>query len=1093
MRILLAATAALSALAVSGCEQAGAQDEGRLTSDTFDAFELRNIGPAFMSGRISDIDIHPDDPSTWLVSVGSGGVWRTENAGTTWTPLFDDQPVYTIGTLTIDPNAPDVIWVGTGENVGGRHVSWGDGVYRSTDGGQSWENMGLGASEHISEIIIHPEDSNTLWVAAQGPLWSSGGERGLYKSTDGGESWENVLEIDEWTGVTDLVIDPRNPDRLYAATWQRHRTVAAYMGGGPGTGIYRSDDGGESWERLEGGLPTGNLGKTGLAISPQNPDVVYAAIETERREGGVWRSTDRGQSWVKMSDEVGGGTGPHYYQELFASPHNFDEIYLVSNYSMVSRDGGASWDPVSTEYKHVDDHAIAFRDDDPDFILFGSDGGLYESLDGMETWRYIANLPVTQFYKIAVDDDFPFYNVYGGTQDNNTQVGPSRTLNRHGIRNSDWEIVVFADGHQPATEPGNPDIAYGQWQQGNLVRFDRTTGEVIYIQPQPEPGEPAERFNWDAPILVSSHDPARIYHGSQRLWRSDDRGDSWTTLSGDLTRDEDRMQLPLMDRQWSWEASWDVYAMSNYNTITSIAESPLNEDLIWVGTDDGIIQLTRDGGASWTQINAGALPGVPERAFVNDIKADLFDEDTVYIALDNHKEGDFTPYLYVSRNGGRSWTSIGEDLPEDHIVWRIVQDHENPDLLFTGTEFGAFFTVDGGENWIELNAGSPVISYRDLQIQRRENDLVLGSFGRGIFVLDDYTPLRNVSAEALEEDALLFTSRDALWYMEEHPLAFSAGGSMGHGYYRADNPPFGAVFTYYLREGLQTAAEIRQAAEADLDSTPFPGFDAVEAERRESTPNVWLAISDAQGNVIRRVTGPVEAGFHRIDWDLTRASLSAVTSGNATGNEGDDEPSGPMVAPGSYTATLYQRVAGVTTQLAEPVSFNVVRLREGALPGASPEAVAAFWQRVATLQGDLSAANAMIAEMDARLAVLHTAMLRSNAEPGALEADWQALRDELFAIEEALSGNQSHGGFYGPLPETVGSRLSFVSNGVANSTYGPTPSHETHMRYAETEFADIRDRLNALAETGFPAFETALDEASAPWRSAGGASRLPPF
>jgi len=1092
MRFILAASVALSAVALSGCEQAGAQDEGPMTSATFSAFELRNIGPAFMSGRIADIDIHPDDASTWFVSVGSGGVWRTENAGTTWTPIFDGQDTYSIGSLTIDPTNPDIIWVGSGENVGGRHVAWGDGLYRSLDGGSSWENMGLEASEHISQIIVHPDDGNTVWVAAQGPLWSGGGERGVYKTTDGGETWEPVLEVDEWTGATDLLIDPRNPDRLYAATWQRQRSVAAYIGGGPGTGIYVSDDGGDSWTRLEGGLPTGNLGKIGLAISPQDPDVIYAAIEQERRAGGIWRSDDRGASWEQMSETVSGGTGPHYYQELYASPHNFDEIYLVSNTSQISHDGGRTFEPLNNEFKHVDDHAIAFREDDPDFILFGSDGGLYESLDGMQSWRYISNLPVTQFYKIAVDDSEPFYQVYGGTQDNSTQVGPSRTLNRHGIQNSDWEIVLFADGHGPATEPGNPDIAYAQWQQGNLVRYDATTGELVYIQPQPEPGEPAERYNWDAAIQVSAHDPARIYHGSQRLWRSDDRGDTWTVLSPDLTRNEDRMLMPLMDRQWSWEASWDIYAMSTFNTITSIAESPVNEDLIYIGTDDGLIQITRDGGANWQRVDVSSLPGAPSRAYVNDIKADLFDENTVYIALDMHKYGDYTPYLYMSTNGGRTWTSLADSLPEDHVVWRIVQDHENPNLLFTATEFGVFFSVDRGGQWIELTGGVPTISFRDLQIQRRENDLVAASFGRGIYILDDYTPLRSITPEALEEEALLFTSRDALWYMQEHPLGFDAGGSMGHGHYRAENPDYGAVFTYYLAEGLQSSAEIRQEADRELveagEGTPFPGFDVIEAERREQAPEVWLAISDADGNVLRRVSGPVSGGFHRISWDLARASTQAVTQAG-----GENEPTGPLVAPGTYTATLYQRVRGETRQLAEPVEFNVVRLREGALPSASPDAVAAFWDRLSALQGDLSAANAMVSEMDTRLGVLRTAMLRSSAAPGALDDQWQALRDEVYAIEEALGGNQSHGGQYGPLPETVGSRLGFVSLGVSNSTYGPTPTHETQLRYAETEFADLRDRINALYETGFPAFEEALNAANAPWRTSGGASRLPPL
>ncbi|MGD8414322.1 MAG: glycosyl hydrolase, partial [Candidatus Latescibacterota bacterium] len=533
-------------------------DEPRLSASTFSGLKLRGIGPALMSGRIADIAIHPDDNNLWYVGVGSGGVWKTDNAGVTWTPIFDDQGSYSIGCVTIDPGNPHVIWVGTGENVGGRHVGYGDGVYRSPDGGATWENKGLKDSQHISKIVVHPSQSNIIWVAAQGPLWSKGPERGLYQSTDGGETWKKVLGDDEWVGVTDVVVDPRDPDRLYAATWQRHRNVAAYMGGGPGSGIHRSTDGGATWEQLENGLPKSNMGKIGLAISPQRPDVLYAAIELDRRTGAVYRSNDRGGAWEKRSETVGGGTGPHYYQEIYASPHQFDRVYLASVELMVSDDGGKTFRQVKGENKHVDNHALAFRPDEPGYLLSGTDGGLYETFDLAQNWRFIANLPVTQFYKVAVDDSEPFYYVYGGTQDNNSQGGPSRTDNVHGIRNADWFVTLYADGHQSATEPGNPDIMYAEWQQGNLVRVDRTTGETINIQPQPRAGEDYERFNWDAPILVSPHSPTRLYFASQRVWRSDDRGDSWTPISGDLTRDQERIALPIMGKTWSWDSPWDL-------------------------------------------------------------------------------------------------------------------------------------------------------------------------------------------------------------------------------------------------------------------------------------------------------------------------------------------------------------------------------------------------------------------------------------------------------------------------------------------------------------------------------------------------------
>ena len=772
-----------------------------MSDSTFMGLKLRNIGPALMSGRIGDIAIHPQDDNLWYVAVGSGGVWKTTNAGTTWMPIFDEQKVYSIGCVTIDPANPHIVWVGTGENIGGRHVSYGDGIYRSEDGGLHWKNMGLKTSEHISKIIVHPDNSDIIWVAAQGPLWNKRGERGLYKSTDGGKNWEKTLGDSEWAGVTDIVIDPRNPDWLYAATWQRHRNVAAYMGGGPGTALYKSTDGGESWIKLSEGLPESNMGKIGLAISPQQPDIVYAAIEEDRRTGGVYRSADRGATWKKMSNTVSGATGPHYYQELYASPHQFERLYLMDARMQVSEDGGKTFTRVNNQHKHGDNHAIAFRKDDPDYLLIGTDGGVYESFDLAKNWRFIENLPVTQFYKVAVDDTKPFYNIYGGTQDNNTQGGPSRTDNVHGIQNSDWRIVLDWDGHQPATEPGNPDIMYAERQEGNISRIDLITGEIVDIQPQPEADENYERFNWDAPILVSPHNPKRIYFASQRVWRSDNRGDSWTAISGDLTRNQERISLPIMGKTQSWDEPWDFAAMSNYNTITSLAESPKQEGLLYAGTDDGFIQVTENGGTSWQKIEVSSMPGIPAMAFVNDIKADLHDVNTVYDALDNHKFGDFKPYLMKSTDKGKTWQSISSNIPDGTLVWRIVQDHVKPELIFAGTEFGIYFTINGGGRWIKLKGGVPTISFRDLAIQKHENDLVGASFGRGFFVFDDYSVLREISEQQLKQEATLFSTRKAWWYVPRSHLSFdNQKGSQGASHYVAPNPPFGAVFTYYLKD-----------------------------------------------------------------------------------------------------------------------------------------------------------------------------------------------------------------------------------------------------------------------------------------------------
>ncbi|MEN8928333.1 MAG: glycosyl hydrolase, partial [Flavobacteriales bacterium] len=627
-------------------------------------FKFRSLGPAFMSGRIADIAIDPTNENVWYVAVGSGGVWKTTNAGTTWKAISENESFYSTGCITIDPNNNASIWLGTGENVGGRHVGIGHGIYHSKDGGKTWEDMGLKNSEHISKIIVHPKNPDIIWVAAQGPLWSKGGERGLYKSMDGGKTWKNTLFINEWTGATDLVIDPTNPSILYAATWQRHRNVAVLMGGGPGTSVYKSTDGGENWNKIDNGIPKSNKGKIGLAISPMKPNVLYAAVELELKKGAVYRSSNSGGSWQKMSNTVSGGTGPHYYQELVASPHVFDKIYLMNVRMLISENGGKDFYTMKEKSKHSDNHALAFKKNDPNYMLVGSDGGMYESFDNSESWKYVANLPITQYYKLALDDSKPFYKIYGGTQDNNTQSGPSRTFKSNGISNSDWEVVLGGDGHQPATEPGNPDIVYAQWQQGNLNRIDRTNGERVYIQPQAAVGEPKLRFNWDAPILVSQHDPKRLYFGTQKVFRSENRGDSWTSISGDLTKNEERLSLPVMGKVQSYDNAWDVYAMSTYNTITSLAESKVNEDILYAGTDDGIIQTTKDGGKNWTKMTVDKLPGTPASAFVNDIKADLFDENKAYVALDNHKFGDFSPYLFRTTNGGKSWTSITKGIPK---------------------------------------------------------------------------------------------------------------------------------------------------------------------------------------------------------------------------------------------------------------------------------------------------------------------------------------------------------------------------------------------------------------------------------------------
>ncbi|MBT6328946.1 MAG: glycosyl hydrolase [Kordiimonadaceae bacterium] len=1074
MKKLIAFALALSlSLTVATMAQ---DDDDVMSASTFDGLKVRNIGPAYMSGRVADIAVDQKNPSIWYVGIASGGVWKTVNAGTTWDPVFDDEAVYSIGDVTIDPSNSDIIWVGTGENNGGRHIAFGDGVYKSENGGKSWKNMGLGASEHVGDIVIHPTDSDTVWVSAQGPLWSKGGERGVYKTTDGGQTWNNVLEIDEWTGVGSLAMDPSNPDKLYAAAWQRQRTIAALMDTGPGSALYTSDDGGETWSKMTEGLPKGNMGKMGITVSPINTDVVYAVIELDQKKGGFYRSTNKGASWSKMSDQMSGGTGPHYYQEIFADPHTYGRIYMVNAQSYYSDDDGKTWANVNTTNRHVDDHAFAFHPTDKDFILIGSDGGVYESRDDMTSWRFMQGISVAQFYKVAMDDALPFYNVFGGTQDNSTQGGPSRTMRANGIKNSDWYLTMGADGHQPATEPGNPNIMYSQMQQGGLMRHDALLRENVSVQPQPAPGDPAERFNWDAPINVSHHNPARLYHASQRLWRSDDRGDSWRAISGDLTRNGNRLHMPMMDRTWSREAGWDLGAMSNFFTIANVAESPVDENILYVGTDDGLIQMTSDGGENWTRYEVGDINGVPENSYVNDIRADRFDADTVYAALDNHKEGDYAPYLIKSTNRGQSWSMITGGLPDKTLVWRITQDHVDQNLMFLGTEFGLYFTVDGGDQWIELTGDVPTISFRDVRIQRRENDLVAGSFGRGIFILDDYTALRGLNADSLESEALLFANAKTPWYREDTLHS----GSQGDEQWTAKNPAFGTTMTYYLKDSLKSAKDIRVEADKDLvkdgQGTTFPSFDVLEAERREAEPELYITIKDANGNVIRNVEAANKKGVNRVTWNLRHAAQVAITS-ETSGNNAR-RPSGTFAVPGTYTATLNARSDGTSRELAAPVSFELVRITDQALQGANMADASRFQNEVADAQASVAAANSTVTDLMDKLKLYRMAMDRASGG-AALEGDYNAMRAELYAIDEMLNGERSRGGL-GSRPATITSRVNYASRS-SGTTYGPTIQSREQLGYAVDAFGGVKARLATMTSTTVPAFESAMETAGAPW------------
>lgn len=1052
-----------------------------MSTATFNGLRLRSIGPAFTSGRVIGFAVEPGNPAHYFVASASGGVWKTVNNGTTWTPVFDREGSYSIGAIALDPKNPLTIWVGTGENNSQRSVSYGSGLYRSDDGGKTWTNVGLKTSEHIGRIAIDPKDSNTVYVAAQGPLWGPGGDRGLFKTTDNGKTWKNILNISENTGVTEIVIDPQNPETLYAASYQRRRHMWTLIDGGPQSAIYKSTDAGATWNKLKAGLPTTDLGRVGLAISPVNSNVIYATVEAADRKGGIFRSNDRGGSWERRNEY---DVTAMYYSRVVADPKDVDRIYIMNVFLMVSDDGGRILRRLGEKSKHVDNHDIWINPNNTDHYLVGCDGGVYESHDRGANWDFKSNLPVTQFYDVTTDNATPFYNVYGGAQDNFSFGGPSRTRNISGITNGDWFVTHGGDGFRSQVDPEDPNTIYAELQHGSLVRFDKRTGERMGIQPKEGRGEEPLRWNWDSPFIISPHLHTRLYFAADKLFRSDDRGDSWRVISGQLSREVDRDKLPVMGKVWGIDAVAKNASTAFFGNASALAESPKKDGLIYVGTDDGLIQVTEDGGKNWRKLDK--FPGVADMSYVSRIAASNHDANTVYVAFENHQNADFKPYLLKSTDAGRTWVSIASNLPKNHPVWAIAEDHVNPNLLFAGTEFGLFFTVDGGQKWVQLKGGLPTIQVRDIAVQRRENDLVLGTFGRGIYILDNYAPLRLVKPEMLKQDGMLFPVKDALMYIQAQPIGGRGKSFQGESYYTADNPPFGATFTYYLKEELKTKKAKRQEAEKEAAkknvAVVLPPQSDLRAEDEEEAPTIIFTITDSSSRVVRRLSGPITAGLQRVSWDLRYPPATLPPPPNPEAEDPFNEgPAGPLVMPGTYKVSVAKRVDGLMTALGQPQEFQVTVEGQGSMTPSDRATLVEFQQKVARLQRAVQGAQDAANALKPRLALIKRALLETPAAGEKLSDDAAALDKRTNEILRALRGDNALRARNINLPPSISERVGDIVGSQRMSTARPTQTQMNQYTAAAQDFETTLAQLRQLIEGDLAKLEKQMEAAGAPW------------
>jgi photosystem II stability/assembly factor-like uncharacterized protein len=1040
------------------------------------AFTFRSIGPAVTGGRVIDIAVNPRNPTEYFVASGHGSLWKTVNNGTTFSPAFEGQSSFAIGAVKIDPSNTNNVWVGTGENNNQNNAIYGDGVYKSEDGGRSWTNTGLKNSEHIGGIVIDPSNSNTVYVAAYGSLRNSGGDRGIYKTNDGGKTWRRVLFVSDNTGFFEVHMDPRNANTLYAVAHQRMRKGYTGIGGGNESAIYRSIDSGATWNKIMKGLPSENVGRIGMAISPANPDLLYALVQA-KEESGLYRSTDRGVTWSKQSSYI--SAYPFYMQKLYADPKDENRVYSMDLLVQVSTDGGKTFKQLGEKFKHVDNHTLWIDPSNTKHLLSGNDGGVYETWDQGQNWAFKSNLPIAEIYKVSTDNALPFYNVYIGTQDNNSLMGPSRTISSAGIANKDWTFTLGGDGFESQPDWKDDNTVYAQSQNGGLVRYDKRTGEQLYIQPV-NLQDTGYRFDWDAALLISKHNNKRVYFGANKLFRTDDQGNSWQVISPDLSRGVPQKMQRLMERSWSID---ELASKGSSANISTIAESPLDENRLYAGTADGLIHTTSDGGKTWMK---ATLPtSITEFTRIHHIIASNHNKHIAYAACQAFGYGDYKPYLLKTSDGGKTWSLINGNLPVKGSTYTIAEDHVKPDLLFVGTQFGLYATTDGGKEWIKFMKGLPTTTVMDIEIQKRENDLVVSTFGRGVYILDDYSALRSVNMDTLRKDAVLFPVKDARMYLESTPFGFPGKGFMGADYFTASNPQVGATFTYFVKDEIKSLKQRRIDSEKEKqkkgEDIDIPVYDVLKKEAEYQDPYLLFIITDDKGAPVRKIKTNIAKGVQRLTWDLRYhpfEPISFVPFDNSFAWNSPDV--GYMVLPGTYRVSMQKFEDGKFTEMVAPQSFNAVPLNNYVLATADKAALESFNKKVAELSRAMSGANAYRKELADKLPYLKQAVIAAANVPVGTNEQVLALQTKLEDINRMLNGDNLRARYEGAAPPSLRGRINQITGALWSTTSAPTETFMSSYNVAADNFEGVLTALKQ-ADAMASAIEATLEKYKAPY------------